>query len=771
MALVQSPFGPALGDVGEDSPPKEGIEFTRLRQPGTPCGTTFVPSVFGRSNAVEMTTKRGLSPAAAPQQTTTQLTLANPGAGHVSCGLCKQTLAMSMCIQKGGQWWCYKDNQNYNALQLRWAKNSKLKTWFQALAPEEKVKWFIKWQSMDKANRFDECLYEENSIEQVGNILDEVETWEIWDDYYDRNIRRPGETDQTVRMSWQGIIDTNQANCLWHRNQWHVPKYCGLEGRKRKANFNDISVTRKAKAEDPNVLMSMLAAGRNSLQRFAAGIRPSMCAKQLGTDPEVTSRPEDQPQIVPAADIMCAAVAREVTVNQRDEAQKRAQIAAEILEANEYVKEQADEADEGEESTDSKLSGVARAKLEGLVNCLKQELQDLREKIDTDTKEVCERIRKELEDSDAASPARAPGAMRDEITDSAQKAKEYLNSSCDTALKSFSHDATSAKTMKQFKAVGALASIVRKGFKADRVRSWASLMGSTKKYLTSVSKQKTKKQPGAARAEEAVTAPAAPIIAVGNALFESHGDIMMCSKSIFEAKCGVRAAELACLSNKNLYAELSASNFVKKAMKDLVTHLANTGKQWSHYVFEESGPNGKRVNSMIKKSLNPQVRTKLVLPDLDWGKRIFAPDLVGGAAGAASISPSQFCMTEARVVLLGSQLVFGMPIDKINGDNAAEKRACLEHMTIDQLTHLFEVARGWITKLNPGDMLLIPSGHMVVCGSTEGSVTLRWAVSGDDPECSRVREMLKAQMDAFSELRSPVHCYAQLHEFLVDQGY
>ncbi len=54
------------------------------------------------------------------------------------CVWCKKSYPMSESVPKGNGLVCTKDNTTYVILTTRWAKNPRLKAWWQAKSPEEK---------------------------------------------------------------------------------------------------------------------------------------------------------------------------------------------------------------------------------------------------------------------------------------------------------------------------------------------------------------------------------------------------------------------------------------------------------------------------------------------------------------------------------------------------------------------------------------------------------------------------------------------------------
>ena len=86
---------------------------------------------------------------------------------------------MSDSVARGSVLWCSKDSASYNSLQARWAKNPKLRKWWQNLSLDEQVQWFLKWQNPQWKRRFDEVIYTEVSTRAEELIEDDVTKFKL----------------------------------------------------------------------------------------------------------------------------------------------------------------------------------------------------------------------------------------------------------------------------------------------------------------------------------------------------------------------------------------------------------------------------------------------------------------------------------------------------------------------------------------------------------------------------------------------------------------
>jgi hypothetical protein len=230
--------------------------------------------------------------------------------------------------------------------------------------------------------------------------------------------------------------------------------------------------------------------------------------------------------------------------------------------------------------------------------------------------------------------------------------------------------------------------------------------------------------------------------------------------SIFEAKAGIRLAKIPPVDAMDPVGDLSKNAYIKSLRKQLRAHMDSTGSAHSSNQLRDVAKT-KKISQIIKKVFPKEVSTALLLPDEDWAKRIYTPEIFASTAGHLNVLTTHNCTIEARLYLEGAENLFGIPFEKAPGACFKEKRTRLFNMTIDDITTLVKETGGFSLRLGGGcsSLYLIPSGF-VTAWASEGAHTIRWGVSSDDQDTARVALMLNHVMQAFPELNvatQPMH--------------
>ena len=71
------------------------------------------------------------------------------------------------------------------------------------------------------------------------------------------------------------------------------------------------------------------------------------------------------------------------------------------------------------------------------------------------------------------------------------------------------------------------------------------------------------------------------------------------SKSVFEAKGGVRAAVLDQKADQDSIERLKKNSYTKKSMKNLQGHMTKTGQNYNHIVLREV-PKARKLTAILK---------------------------------------------------------------------------------------------------------------------------------------------------------------------------
>ena len=119
---------------------------------------------------------------------------------------------------------------------------------------------------------------------------------------------------------------------------------------------------------------------------------------------------------------------------------------------------------------------------------------------------------------------------------------------------------------------------------------------------------------------------------------------------------------------------------------------------------------------------------------------------------------------ESRLLLQGSQLIGGIPFEKVPGETLKDKRSYVFSCDQKNLQDLFQDG-GWLLKLAEASVAVIPSGFLIVCSST-GTVGLRWSCCSDVAGTARVIDTLSALLAAYPEMRSSDIGYAEFLDYI-----
>jgi hypothetical protein len=231
------------------------------------------------------------------------------GNGSFTCAKCVFIYPVSELVVKGSQQWCIKDNKSYNGLVVRWAKNPKLRVWWNGMSAEDQTQWFRKWQSVSAKRRYDDIAFSDASYRAEEDIMDEVDAYiPYW--MFRRDELRAGKQDRQIVQEWQELIDSNKKECKFQRGEWLVPRFMGVEKRKRAVSGQSWTASRKAAVENEAQLNSLVQSSGQVLDRWRS---QSAAPLSLGsTDaPTVQSMPEDQPQAAKHEDVMIGCISRE----------------------------------------------------------------------------------------------------------------------------------------------------------------------------------------------------------------------------------------------------------------------------------------------------------------------------------------------------------------------------------------------------------------------------------------------------------------------------
>ena len=206
------------------------------KMPGTPggvgCGNERTSPDNEAASAWGGITAGSATPAPNTPALCNPRTVAVPPASTFKCTQCQLDKSTTELVMKGTQAWCEADSRSYEGLARRWKNNAALRKWWQAFTPQAKIAWFLNWQGLEPRAKFDFIQFVERTLKTQELIEDEITAWIPYAEYYKDKVAE-GKAPRTIEAMWAAEIEARRAECQWHRSQWLLPVFKGLERRVR----------------------------------------------------------------------------------------------------------------------------------------------------------------------------------------------------------------------------------------------------------------------------------------------------------------------------------------------------------------------------------------------------------------------------------------------------------------------------------------------------------------------------------------------------------
>ena len=240
--------------------------------------------------------------------------------------------------------------------------------------------------------------------------------------------------------------------------------------------------------------------------------------------------------------------------------------------------------------------------------------------------------------------------------------------------------------------------------------------------------------------------------------------------SLFEAKsghapCVLQTATTIRGKDFDLPTTLAKMLPVKQAVKSLNQHLQSS--PWG-YQDIASDTKGKKIITTIAKCFDPMVMSKLpVDTEQGFGAKVYRPSFLGLKKYFMHCNLSPYAAMEARLVVEGSEFVMGVQCDDVppQGDDLKQKRNWMASASAADLKELFGT-KGFLVKHDSSNLLIVPSGWMCYIFSEDGAKIIRWGLSSDNNDTSRVKVYLDMMIRSSAELRSAGAGYTAFHRYL-----
>ena len=299
-----------------------------------------------------------------------------------------------------------------------------------------------------------------------------------------------------------------------------------------------------------------------------------------------------------------------------------------------------------------------------------------------------------------------------------------------------------------------------------KLKEWAKLRQSSSTFVRNIARRgKTQVAASNTFAIESADAPVNPFYEVLRQL-----KVTNVSKSIYEAKAGVRAACIAGDAPERVCEFITKNKLVKTNIGKAHASMKQTQQTWVASPLDPGTPKSKAFLKAIGKLLDPAFTAMHVLPDEGWAHKVAAADVIvvnETRTKSVKTSATQYASCEIRCYIEGSteDVICGIPVHKVDGENWREKRRTLQRLTIDDMNTLIGSTGGFVLTPKAGDVVVLPTGSILATASAS-SLYVRWITSGDVEDTSRVIACLDAMCSEYPEVRNPKTGNAEFLEFL-----
>jgi hypothetical protein len=174
----------------------------------------------------------------------------------------------------------------------------------------------------------------------------------------------------------------------------------------------------------------------------------------------------------------------------------------------------------------------------------------------------------------------------------------------------------------------------------------------------------------------------------------------------------------------------------------------------------------KKINKTLKSNYDGNLFSTLPLPESDWKEKVFTPNFICTAPGFAQCNLPHMALMEARLMIEGEQLILGIPISPDSGRLPLKELRKRIHMaTIDSLKPMLEQG-GFCIKQTAGEIVVLPTGFLIVQISLSQVWCLRWSLSSDSACTQRTCMFLDEFLASYPEASMPSTGYQQFSAYL-----
>lgn len=184
------------------------------------------------------------------------------GGSHFTCAKCKYLLPQSMMsLSKPGE--CTRDVNSYKALADRWKNVRSLRKWWAGLTFDQQVEWYRKQHAgvPGTKRRFDDCTYQESSINEGGIEEEEQDHFQPWWLFRDHGLGA-GRSLQQLEQEFREAVEKPGSDAIYRRGEWLVPRFAGVTRAKVARTLNRQDIMRKKSLEGTEQLTDLQASGQ-----------------------------------------------------------------------------------------------------------------------------------------------------------------------------------------------------------------------------------------------------------------------------------------------------------------------------------------------------------------------------------------------------------------------------------------------------------------------------------------------------------------------------
>ena len=118
---------------------------------------------------------------------------------------------------------------------------------------------------------------------------------------------------------------------------------------------------------------------------------------------------------------------------------------------------------------------------------------------------------------------------------------------------------------------------------------------------------------------------------------------------------------------------------------------------------------------------------------------------------------TNYGLTECRMLLKGKEVIAGIKTNEVPGSTMKSKREYLHTAKVDAVRGLVDKA-GFICVLDrPGQMLVVPTGHMLLASVAETACSLRWSLAGVGDDAKKVHDSVSMLLLSYPDLATTTY--------------